>query len=622
MTKERKTIWGRLNAGLGVLRNVAFAVFLVLILVVVVLVASLGGEEEIEIPAEAVLVFDPAGRLTEQLPKKSPLAGIDVDLEEADLVPLSDLEFVLEAAAEDDQIKVLLLRLHDLRGLSLVHIETLGAMFEKFKKSGKPIFAYGEGFNQGMYALASHANRVSLHPIGGVGLRGFGMHSLYFGEAFQKAGVGIHIYRSGKYKSAGEILERKNMSDEERMVREELLSTIWPIYTERLAANRKLSSRAINDYIDHYDRRLKKAGGHAEAALQFRLIDAIESYREMFDFIGELDHFENTEGRPESVHYERYLAYVRQDAPLDEKPVAKDRIALIVAEGPVVTERNDAGSDDMRIAADELSEEIRSARKDKNVKALVLRINTPGGSALASEQIREQLQLVREAGKSVVVSMSSVAASGGYWIAAGADEVWASPATITGSIGVIGFHPSLAEGMGKLGVYMDGVATNDLSKYTGVEPPPKKIATIVQLGIDDIYEKFLKLVAEARGLSVEEVHKIAQGRVWMAGKAKEIKLIDGIGNLDSALDAAARLAGLEKWSLKRKRPEESLLEAVRRLLSRATANPFRLTAAQILAYLPPAFAQHYRILTLLNDPQHTYAMCMACQINGLDEDSN
>jgi len=462
--------------------------------------------------------------------------------------------------------------------------------------------------NQGQYLLSSYADEIIIHPMGGINLVGFSIGGLFFGGAMEKLGIDIRIYRSGKYKSAAESISRNSMSDENRQAMQALLDALWPLYRDRIAANRSIDASLIDDYINNFDEHLATSEHAAEAALEAGVVDAIMTDEEFAAHMRGLLEEDKDRGFTR-VDYQDYMQNLRSlPSPTDQSP---NRIAVIVAEGVIVESKTNSSSDNV-IAADELVPRIRKVLRDDSVKALVLRLNTPGGSAFASELIREELKLLKEAGKPVVVAMGDVAASGGYWIASAADRILASENTLTGSIGVIGVVPFFETALDKLGIREDSIATSELAAFTVARKPSRKIETIIQRSIDIVYDQFLELVAEGRDMSKQDVHEIAQGRVWISGQAFAHGLIDRVGSLADAISVSAELAGLDDWSEKRFEPprpfwKELMVEVLKSLDVSVGIRP-------LPPYLLELDKKAREIEAMLQDPKDIYALCDSCSI--------
>jgi protease-4 len=451
---------------------------------------------------------------------------------------LQEMTSALDQGSRDERIKALVIDTRDLLAINPAQLETLGNALERFRDTGKPIYAFGESFNQQQYALASYADSIMLHPMGSVLINGYGGSQLFFRDLLDRLNVTVHIFRVGEFKSASEPFTRMDMSEESRTDSQALVNSLWSRYLERVAANRDIEPQALQSYSDEFAQRLLSVGGDmSRVAFEAGLVDNIASVDSFNRQVAATVGVEN--GSFRQIHFEDYSF-----ASFVPVPLLADRVGVIVAQGTIMPGLQGPGL----IGADSVVELIRQAQADDSIRSVVLRIDSPGGSAVASEEIRAALEQLQQAGKPVVVSMGGTAASGGYWIAATADEIWASPATVTGSIGVIGIIPSFENALDYLGVGVDGVGTTALSRagdpLSGLN---ETMQVIFQSNVDDAYRRFLQLVADGRTMSIAEVDQIAQGRVWTGEQALSLGLVDSMGDLDQAINAAAQLAGLNEW---------------------------------------------------------------------------
>ncbi|NMG75590.1 signal peptide peptidase SppA [Aromatoleum diolicum] len=594
---------GRFFAGLGrtiealrrVVVNLVFLILLAAILAFVLYPAP-------SVPDGAALVLRPTGALVERRTLDDALGLIRSGGVPVAQTALHDLLEAIHAARDDARIKMLVIETDRLGKSGLSKLSELREAITAFRSSGKPVLARGERFTQGQYYLASAADEVHLAPDGFVLFPGLARNVSYFKGALDSLGVKVHVFRVGEYKSFSEPFTRTGMSDEDREASRDLLDALWNVLRERVAASRKLAPETLARYVDDYAGVLAaSAGDTARAARETGLIDTIsqrDEWRELLKMrVGASD-----DGKDFlRVDLDDYLAAVRA-----ARPQQDDRVAVLVAQGTII----DGGADADSVGGDSLAQQIRALREDERIKALVLRIDSPGGSAWASEVIRRELELTRRAGKPVVASMSSVAASGGYWIAAGADEIWARPETLTGSIGIFALFPELAEPLNKLGVTVDGVATGPLAgAFDPRRPLPPEAAKALQLGIDHNYRRFLETVAAARGMPVAEVDPIARGRVWTGEAADKLGLVDQLGGLDDAIAAAARRARLERFETVWPESDVNLGHLLlRRLLS--VAAPLSPAVDSPLQQLLAGVQAQAAELLRWNDPQHLYGHCL------------
>jgi len=450
---------------------------------------------------------------------------------------LRDVLLALDGAARDPQITRVVLVLDDMDKAGLATLREMAAAVERVRGAGKPVVAWAESYTQGQYFLASHADEIYLHPSGALLLRGIGGTRGYYKELLDKVGVKVNTFQAGRYKSFGEPFTRTGPSPEAQEAEAYLLNGLWSTWLADVERARKLKPGTVMAALNDLPQRLQGTDGDiASLALKEKLIDGLlrrDEFRALMIERG-APRSEQDASTFRQISMYPYLRYV-------SRPAVGDAVGVVVAQGEIVDGDARKGTIGARAAA----ELIQRAREDSGIKALVVRIDSPGGSAFASELIREQLDLTRKAGKPVVVSMGDVAASGGYWIAMGGDEVLADPATITGSIGVFALVPNFAGTMEKLGINTASNGTTWLADATDLTRPlDKRLAQIVDLGIGHTYREFLEVVAANRKSTAEKVNEVAQGRVWTGTQAKERNLVDGLGGLDEAVKAAARRASL------------------------------------------------------------------------------
>ena len=450
---------------------------------------------------------------------------------------LRDVLLALDGAARDPQITRVVLVLDDMDKAGLATLREMAAAVERVRGAGKPVVAWAESYTQGQYFLASHADEVYLHPSGALLLRGIGGTRGYYKELLEKVGVKVNTFQAGRYKSFGEPFTRTGPSPEAQEAEAFLLNGLWSTWLADVERARKLKPGTVMAALNDLPQRLQGTGGDiASLALKEKMIDGLmrrDEFRALMIERG-APRSEQDASTFRQISMYPYLRYV-------SRPTVGDAVGVVVAQGEIVDGDARKGTIGARAAA----ELIQRAREDSGIKALVVRIDSPGGSAFASELIREQLDLTRKAGKPVVVSMGDVAASGGYWIAMGGDEVLADPATITGSIGVFALVPNFAGTMEKLGINTASNGTTWIADATDLTRPlDKRLAQIVDLGIGHTYREFLEVVAANRKSTAEKVNEVAQGRVWTGTQAKERNLVDGLGGLDEAVKSAARRAGL------------------------------------------------------------------------------
>lgn len=614
---HRKGFIRRIFDGIGAAitwlrRIVTNLLFLLLLLFVGALI--FGKDERLTIPQGAALKVAPTGVLVDELSPPSGLPDFIGGPSGPVETRVKDLVDAIDNAAKDQRISSLVLELDHMVGANLSKLEEIGAAVQRFKATDKPVYAVGDNYTQAQYFLASHADTVYLNPMGSVLLTGFGAYRNYFKSALDKLKVNFHVFRVGDYKDFIEPYTRDDMSPASRENNQRWLHQLWGEYTEQVTGLRNLPPGAIDAFIADLPQRLAAHDGSwAETAQANELVDKLASRRvavsELQERIGAADD-ERDYKSIDALDYLRNQKLTQIPNPGEQTP----KIGLISASGAIVDGEAPAG----QIGSETLGELIDDAR-EKEVDALVLRIDSGGGSAFASEAIRQELLATREADIPVVISMGSVAASGGYWIATGGDRIWASPSTITGSIGVFGAFPTFEDSLEHIGVYNDGVGTSELAGSMRLDRPlPEAAANLLQQSVEHTYARFLRIVAEARGSTPDEVHKIAQGQVWTGRAAQKLGLVDELGNLDDAIAGAAQLAELEDYELveiqRELTPGEKFLRALADNVDAQIAASIEanLPLGAWLSSLEPALApvaelQSYR------DPRALYVRCLICR---------
>ncbi|WP_259368745.1 signal peptide peptidase SppA [Colwellia sp. Bg11-12] len=591
---------------------------LVFFIVLFFFIAAIGGDDEtIVVPENTALVLNITGDIVEQKHVIDPMDALITEaLEEKEKNPevlITDIINVIESAKNDKRIKMIVLQLQGVNSTGLSKLQDIAQALEEFKATGKQIIAVGDQYSQDQYYLASSADEVWLNPRGWLLLDGYGRYQLYFKSALEKLSISQHIFRVGTYKSAVEPYMRDDMSVAAKEANKLWLSDLWSQYKSDVARNRKFSIDNFDEDADVLVAKLEKAEGNiAQYALDNLWVDALKNRQDMKKSLIKLVG-KNAAG--DSYNHISFKHYLSATSPL--YPIINpnsDKVAVIVAKGTILDGNQKPGA----VGGDSTAALLREARLNSKVKAVVLRVDSPGGSAYASEIIRQEIELIKQAGKPVVASMGTYAASGGYWISAPADKIIASPATITGSIGIYGFFMTFENSLSKLGVYTDGVGTTDIAGFGVTRPLTEGMAKVFQLNINRGYQDFISLVAENRNMTLEQVDNIAQGRVWSGLKAKELGLVDELGNLTSAIDAAAELADLETYDTLlieiEKSPKDLFLQG---LVGQATSF-FPESEIISLSNTDKLFLQlknQLSHLNLLNDPQGIYSLCMACEIN-------
>ncbi|MFZ6758357.1 signal peptide peptidase SppA [Undibacterium sp. Ji50W] len=528
--KGFKYAWSALDFSRRVILN------LILLIILIMLVIGLFGGGPKKIEDKTALLLDLKGTLVEQNSgnaRDTLLAEARGDVRRT--TQLRDILWVLDQAAKDPQISSVVLLLDDMSGTGLTMLREVAAAIDRFKTSGKTVVAWGSSFDQRQYYLAAHANEVYLHPMGSVMMTGFGRYQNYYRDALDKLGVTVTVLKAGDYKSFGEPYVANAPSPEAAEAESFLYTALWKTYTTDVEKARKLPDGTIMRGINDLTQLLAAAGGDiAKLALNTKLVDGLKTRDELRELMLKRGIKDEQSKSFRQVAFDDYLSR--------QKPkVFGNAVGVIIASGEISEGMAPPGS----IGGLSTSGLIRKAREDDAIKAIVLRVDSPGGSAFGSELIRRELELTRKAGKPVVVSMGNVAASGGYWISMAADEVIADEATITGSIGVIAILPTADKAMDKLGVHTAGSPTTWLADpFNPLRPLNPRFAEVLQSSINHTYADFTGKAAAARKTTPEKINAVAQGRVWTGLQAKERGLVDTIGSFSDALKSASTRAKL------------------------------------------------------------------------------
>ena len=590
-----------------------FTINLLFLLIVLIILFSILGSifssNKLPDPEGKALVFNPEGPIVEQV---SGLGADPINILLSGLptpeVNVRDVLFTLEAAQKDERIEHVILSLDNIYGTGQTVLYDVGQALKKLKDAGKNIVAIADYYDQSAYYLASFANEIILHPDGGVAIDGYSTVRLYYKSFIDKLEVTVNLFRVGKYKSAMEPYIRDNMSEADKEARLAYLKVLWDSWKNVVSENREIQTNIIQSYADNLDEYMLAEGGNgAKAALKLNLVDKLLNRTQKREYLIELIGKDEEEKSFAQISSSDYFKLTKKD---EDKNRSKNKIAVVVAVGSIVNGSQPAGM----IGGDSTARLIREAHEDEDVKAIVLRVDSGGGSAFASEVIREEILLAKNKDLKVIASMSNVAASGGYWISANADEIWASHDTITGSIGIFGFIPTFEKSLDKIGIHTDGVSTTKIGggidPYRSINPI---LARAIQSEIEYGYQRFIELVAEGRNMTPEEVDSIAQGRVWAGEKALQIGLIDNIGNLDAAIERAAELSELKDY--KTIYPSQSTDwkdQLINQFFSKITSIFINQIESKPLIKKSLEFANQ---LDDLNDPRGIYLKCLDCFLN-------
>jgi len=588
---------------------------LIFVLFFIVIVAGLFVDDIQPMPERGALYLAPSGLLVDQRSYIDPVSEIFSRSNSRDSETLvRDIVASLDHAQYDERITHVLLDTNDMAGGGVAKLEEISGALQRFKQSGKPIIAIGDNFSQSQYFLAAHADEIIMNPLGSIMLTGFGSYSSFYKEALDKLKINIHIFRVGKYKSAVEPYMGNGMSPEARADRRELIGSLWQFYTSRVEQLRGLPTGALNDLVNNMHTNLVAENGDVAAlALKQGLIDRVATRREARAYLQQI--LPHTNGDIDSVPMAAYLNHMKLAA-LNASNQRKPEIAVVVASGTILDGNQPEGT----VGGDTLADIFSTIEDDEQVKAVVVRVDSPGGSAFASDVIRDAIAALRKKNIPVVISMGSYAASGGYWIATESDRIMALSTTITGSIGVFGVIPTFEESLNALGIYSDGVGTTSIAGMLQLDRPmTEQTEMILQSGVEHVYARFLALVANARETTPNAIHEIAQGRVWTGEKALELGLIDELGDLQDAIASAATLAGISDYKVNYRRKPLSVVEQV---MMEISGNVHAAVSVMGLhSWLPVSLQRQVesvikplQILDTLTDPNHIYLYCDSCPL--------
>jgi protease IV len=590
---------------------------LLLVILFLVFFGALSGTPPM-LPKQAALFIQPAGSLVEQLdgdPYDRALAELLGDAPPQTLV--QDVIDALAFAKTDDRISVVHLELSAMGGGGLSKLRRIGEAIDDFKESGKPVVASADYFSQSGYYLAAHADELYMHPEGLVFLQGYGGFRSYYKDAIDKLRLDWNVFRVGTHKSFAEPYTRMDMSPEDRESRTRLIGQFWTMYQEDVESARGLEEGTVDDFAQNLVAHVSAANGDiAIAAREIGLVDELVSHAELRAVLtGYAGEDADDSSDYSAVYSSDYLANMRL---LRGDDAQEENVAIVVAVGTILNGSQPSGT----IGGDSTAALLRRALSDDSVKAVVLRVDSPGGSVFATEIIAHEIQALQIAGKPVVASMGSVAASGGYLISVVTDQVFASPATVTGSIGVVGMFPTYQRTLDAVGVTTDGVGT---TPWAGQLRPDREMSgpmkELFQLIINDTYDDFISDVAEQRDMEKELVDSVAQGQVWTGQDALKHGLIDALGTYEDSIRAAAQLAGLEEGEYGQKLIETKLSPTEQIILEFFALTERSGFDVGVLVNRPSAlesFANRLEALlsglSQFNDPKGVYAHCF-CELD-------
>ena len=518
---------------------------------------------------------------------------------------LFDIVQTIRQAKDDRNITGIVLDLKNFAGGDQPSMQYIGKALREFRDSGKPVYAVGDSYSQGQYYLASFANKIWLSPQGVVDLHGFATNGLYYKSLLDKLKVSTHVFRVGTYKSAVEPFIRDDMSPAARDADSRWIGELWQNYLNTIAANRQITAQQVFPGAQGLLDGLRKVDGDtAKYALDNKLVDALGSSADIEKAMTKAFGWSKADNNYRAISMYDYAVKTPADTGAS--------IAVIFANGAIMDGEETPGN----VGGDTTASQIRDARLDPKVKAIVLRVNSPGGSVSASEVIRAELAAAKAAGKPVVVSMGGMAASGGYWISTPANYIVASPTTLTGSIGIFGVINTVENTLDSIGVHTDGVATSPLADMAVTKALPPEVQQMMQLSIESGYKRFITLVAQARNSTPEAIDKIAQGHVWTGEDAKANGLVDSLGDFDDAVAKAAELAKVKTWHIDYYQSEPTFFD---RIMDSVSGSVHAALPQAIQAYLPAPLASAANAvkaesdkLAVFNDPQNRYAFCLTC----------
>ena len=612
MFRVLKFCWKALCFIRDLVMNVVFLGF-VLLLVAVISFSS-GGKKSTTLTGEGALLLNLDGYLADNRDETlrwqdalSELNGEHVPRK----ISTFDVVFAIQQAEDDPKIKGLVLDLNYFEGADLPALDFIGGAISHFKDAGKPVIAYADNYSQGQYYLASFADEIYLNSIGSVDIHGLSQENLYFKEMLDKLAVTPHIFRVGTYKSAVEPFLRNDMSAEAKVNMQRWLGEMWNNYVLSVSENRNIKKDNILPNAKQYLAELKALKGNSTAYAQQRglvtdVVTRLDLDKKLTALFGK-----GSDGKANLIELDDYLTQLPDRLEHYNVP---NKIAVVNVEGTII----DGESDDENSGGDTIARILRKAHDDNSVKAVVLRVNSPGGSAFASEIIRQETENLQKIGKPVIVSMGAMAASGGYWISSTADYIIADANTITGSIGIFAMFPTFENSIKKIGVNADGVSTTELANTSAFSPLAKPVQDIYQTEIEHGYDRFLEIVSKGRQLSKTQVDKLAQGQVWLGSDAFQNGLVDEIGSFNEAINKAEQLVNQRQEKAMESFSVEWLIDDdsnsfVKTLLHDTKKTTQRAFASWIGIPAPiQKLQKELNVLTKFNDPKGQYLYCLNC----------
>ncbi|MGL1528672.1 signal peptide peptidase SppA [Vibrio parahaemolyticus] len=570
------------------------------------------GEGRPVIEKESALVMNLSGPIVEQRRYVNPMDSVAGSLLGNEMPRenvLFDIVDTIRYAKDDAKVSGLVLALRDLPETNLTKLRYIAKALNEFKASGKPVYAVGDFYNQSQYYLASYADKVYMAPDGGVLIKGYSAYSMYYKTLLEKLDVSTHVFRVGTYKSAIEPFIRDDMSDAAKESATRWVTQLWSAFVDDVTTNRNINAKVLNPTMEELLTEMKSVDGDlAQLAVKMGLVDELATRQDIRTLFAK-EFGSDGKDSYNAISYYDYLATIRPDYTL-----ANHDIAVVVASGAIMDGQQPRGT----VGGDTVASLLRQARNDEKVKAVVLRVDSPGGSAFASEVIRNEVEALKKAGKPVVVSMSSLAASGGYWISMSADKIVAQPTTLTGSIGIFSVITTFEKGFSKLGINTDGVGTSPFSGDGITTGLSEGASQAFQLGIEHGYKRFISLVGSNRDMTVEEVDKVAQGRVWTGQDALSFGIVDQMGDFDDAVELAAKLANVTDygiyWVEEPLSPTELFLQEFMNQVKVSLGVDATSLLPKSLQPVAQQFEQDASLLQSFNDPKGQYAFCLNCQV--------
>ncbi len=584
--------------------------FLVLLFFILSAISTRGTKQVAHVSTSGILVLSLTGNIVEEKQNSDPISKILNEKLGLNSLPtetlLQDVLDAIKTAGKDDNVVCLLLDLSNMGSVGLNQLQLIGQELSNFKKNNKLVIAAEDFYPQKSYYLASFADEIYLNPMGGVDLHGIGTFRLYFKDAIDKLKVNYNVFRVGTFKSALEPIIRNSMSEEAKSQNMTWLTTLWDTITADIIRERKLDAKAIETYIENIPSELATAGGDtARLALESGLVDGLKTREQVRSYLVQISGSDGQDSF-QKIDFNNYINTISRS--YINNGLEEPSVGIIIAQGPILNGEQPIGA----IGGDSLGKMIRSARDDSNINALVLRVVSGGGSVFASEIIRQEILEFKKTGKPFVISMGSMAASGGYWIAADADEIWASPVTLTGSIGIFAAIPTFEESLSSIGIYNDGVGTTSLASSLNITRPISPLLKeTIAISLRHGYDQFLTIVSTGRSIDKDQITKVAEGRVFDGKTAMNLGLVDKLGTMNDAIKSAAKLAGLSEYSAHYIRKPTTVKDEIMQLFSGKFSEwLISVSMPQPLLALRKTLTVPVEKLLLFDDPKGIYAHCM------------